>query len=185
MSCFVDGDSRTTRRLIGRHVALATVGAVSDTDRRWLEAVVARATRNVADGGGPFAAVVVRGDEVVGEGVNRVTRDLDPTAHAEVVAIRAACQTLGDHVLTGSVLVVVLRAVPAVPVGSAVGAARPRRLRRRPGRRGAGRLRRPGVLRAVRPAAGHLGALGARRSGSADAAAPFEAWLANADRVDY
>ena len=78
---------------------------MSDADRRWLEAVVARATQNVADGGGPFAAVVVRDDEAIGEGVNRVTRDLDPTAHAEVVAIRAACQTLGDHVLTGCVLV--------------------------------------------------------------------------------
>ena len=52
---------------------------------------MAHATRNVADGGGPFAAVVVRDDDVVAEGVNRVTRDLDPTAHAEVVAIRAAC----------------------------------------------------------------------------------------------
>jgi tRNA(Arg) A34 adenosine deaminase TadA len=44
--------------------------------------------------GGPFAAVVVRGDEVIATGTNLVTDSLDPTAHAEVVAIRAACQNI-------------------------------------------------------------------------------------------
>ena len=63
------------------------------------------AVDNVAAGGGPFAALVVREGEVVAEGVNRVTRDLDPTAHAEVVAIRAACQELADFSLAGCVLV--------------------------------------------------------------------------------
>ena len=64
---------------------------------RWLRDVVERATRNVADGGGPFAAMVVQGAEVVATGVNRVTRDLDPTAHAEVVAIRAAARDDAAH----------------------------------------------------------------------------------------
>ncbi|MDE0670864.1 MAG: nucleoside deaminase [Caldilineaceae bacterium SB0662_bin_9] len=50
--------------------------------------------------GGPFGAVVVRGDLVVAEGFNRVTSSLDPTAHAEVTAIRAACTALGTHQLT-------------------------------------------------------------------------------------
>ena len=77
----------------------------TDRERGWLADVVQRATRNVAEGGGPFAAVVVRDGVMVAEGVNRVTRDLDPTAHAEVVAIRAACQALGDHMLAGAVLV--------------------------------------------------------------------------------
>ena len=72
---------------------------------RWLQAAVERAVVNVAEGGGPFAALVVRGEDVVADGVNRVTRDLDPTAHAEVVAIRAACRALETHVLTGTVLV--------------------------------------------------------------------------------
>jgi tRNA(Arg) A34 adenosine deaminase TadA len=81
------------------------VAEATDRERGWLADVVQRATRNVAEGGGPFAAVVVRDGELVAEGVNRVTRDLDPTAHAEVVAIRAACQALGDHVLAGAVLV--------------------------------------------------------------------------------
>lgn len=79
--------------------------SVDPADLRWLHGVVEQATRNVDVGGGPFAAVVVRGDEVLGEGVNRVTRDLDPTAHAEVVAIRAACRSLEDFALTGCTLV--------------------------------------------------------------------------------
>lgn len=70
-----------------------------------LDAAVRRAVDNVAAGGGPFAAVVVRDDDIVAEGVNRVTRDLDPTAHAEVVAIRAACRAIGDFSLAGCVLV--------------------------------------------------------------------------------
>jgi tRNA(Arg) A34 adenosine deaminase TadA len=55
-------------------------------------------------GGGPFGATVVRADAVLGEGVNEVVRAGDPTAHAEVVAIRAACRTTGSHLLTGATL---------------------------------------------------------------------------------
>ena len=51
--------------------------------------------------GGPFGAVIARGDEWIAEGSNEVTSALDPTAHAEVVAIRAACRTLGHHSLSG------------------------------------------------------------------------------------
>ena len=56
---------------------------------------------NVRMGGGPFAAVVVRNGKIVAEGVNSVTTENDPTAHAEVVAIRAACKKLGIFELTG------------------------------------------------------------------------------------
>ena len=45
--------------------------------------------------GGPFGAVIVKGDRIVAEGVNQVTSTNDPTAHAEVLAIRQACQKLG------------------------------------------------------------------------------------------
>ena len=51
--------------------------------------------------GGPFGAVVARGDQWIAEGSNRVTNALDPTAHAEVVAIREACRKLGHHSLAG------------------------------------------------------------------------------------
>lgn len=51
--------------------------------------------------GGPFGAVVVRDGQIVAEGFNQVTSTNDPTAHAEVVAIRRACQTLGVFDLTG------------------------------------------------------------------------------------
>lgn len=70
-------------------------------DERWLQRAVALATANVADGGGPFGAVVVREGVEIAAGVNRVTRDGDPTAHAEVVAIRAACRALGTFSLAG------------------------------------------------------------------------------------
>ena len=54
---------------------------------------------NVRDGGGPFAAVVVRNSTVIGRGVNRVTSTNDPTAHAEVVAIREACRAINNFQL--------------------------------------------------------------------------------------
>ena len=63
---------------------------------------IALATENVVSGaGGPFGAVVVRAGEVIASGVNQVTATNDPTAHAEVVAIRAACKTLGSFQLAG------------------------------------------------------------------------------------
>jgi tRNA(Arg) A34 adenosine deaminase TadA len=62
---------------------------------------IALSLENVRQGGGPFAAVVVKDGVIVGEGTNQVTAGNDPTAHAEVVAIRAACAALGDFQLTG------------------------------------------------------------------------------------
>jgi len=60
------------------------------------------AVENVRAGhGGPFAALVVRDGEVIATGVNQVTSVNDPTAHAEIVAIRAACRALGHFQLTG------------------------------------------------------------------------------------
>ncbi|MCC5904715.1 MAG: nucleoside deaminase [Balneolaceae bacterium] len=51
--------------------------------------------------GGPFGCVIVKDGSVIAEGNNRVTSDNDPTAHAEIVAIRRACENLGEFQLTG------------------------------------------------------------------------------------
>jgi guanine deaminase len=84
--------------------AVAPLGTGSADDEAWIERAVQLAIRNVSAGGGPFGALVVRDGLVLGEGQNRVTRDLDPTAHAEVQAIRAACGSVGDFALPGATL---------------------------------------------------------------------------------
>lgn len=68
----------------------------------FLRRAIALATENVRSGkGGPFGAVIVREGKTVGEGTNTVTATNDPTAHAEVNAIRAAARTLGTFTLAG------------------------------------------------------------------------------------
>lgn len=62
---------------------------------------VALAEESVAKGGGPFGAVIARGGEIVAEGANCVVPHHDPTAHAEVSAIREAARRLGTHNLSG------------------------------------------------------------------------------------
>ncbi|MFJ4046073.1 nucleoside deaminase [Microbacterium sp. NPDC089987] len=70
----------------------------------YLAEAVRIAVENVRNAGGPFGAVVVTADGQVFEGVNRVTADLDPSAHAEVTAIRNACRGLGTFDLSGATL---------------------------------------------------------------------------------
>jgi guanine deaminase len=68
----------------------------------YLERAIELAGIGMAQGhGGPFGAVVVRGDQILAEAFNQVTGSHDPTAHAEVGAIRAACRTLGTFSLVG------------------------------------------------------------------------------------
>ena len=74
----------------------------SEPNPEFLRRAIALATKNVVSGsGGPFGAVIVRDGQIVAEAVNTVTATLDPTAHAEVNAIRAAAKTLGSFTLSG------------------------------------------------------------------------------------
>jgi guanine deaminase len=64
-------------------------------------AIALSAAKMAAGFGGPFAAIIARGGEVIASGWNQVTSANDPTAHAEIVAIREACRTLGSFSLKG------------------------------------------------------------------------------------
>ena len=74
---------------------------MTEDARGYIRQVIALAKDNVRQGGGPFAALIVRDGVVVATGANQVTLSNDPTAHAEVVAIRAACRVLSTFQLTG------------------------------------------------------------------------------------
>lgn len=78
--------------------------AVRHRDAEWLETAVDLARMNVADGGGPFGAFIVRDSFEPSRGVNWVTRDNDLTTQAEVCALRTACATLADFSLAGTTL---------------------------------------------------------------------------------
>lgn len=71
------------------------------TKEELMKMAIDMAVENVAAGGGPFGAVVARDGNVIATGVNRVTADNDPTAHAEVNAIRKAASVLGTFDLRG------------------------------------------------------------------------------------
>lgn len=71
-------------------------------EKRFMQHAIALSRKGMESGdGGPFGAVVVKGDEIIGEGWNQVLATTDPTAHAEVVAIRQACERLGAFQLAG------------------------------------------------------------------------------------
>ena len=74
-------------------------------DNVFLERAISLSREGMKGGrGGPFGCVVVKDNEVVAEGCNEVTSSNDPTAHAEVVAIRKACKALNTFQLTGCVI---------------------------------------------------------------------------------
>ncbi|MCI3928190.1 nucleoside deaminase [Streptomyces sp. AN091965] len=70
------------------------------------------ARQNVAEGGRPFATVIVKDGEILAESPNRVAQTNDPTAHAEILAIREACTKLGTEHLTGTTIYVLAHPCP-------------------------------------------------------------------------
>ncbi|MBP5619081.1 MAG: nucleoside deaminase [Bacteroidaceae bacterium] len=70
-------------------------------DKEFMQQAIDLSIENVKNGGGPFGAVIVENGKIIATGVNRVTASNDPTAHAEVNAIRAACQQKANFKLTG------------------------------------------------------------------------------------
>lgn len=74
---------------------------VSADDSKFMKMAINLSIENIDSGGGPFGAVIVRDGEIIATGTNRVVPNTDPTAHAEVMAIRSACAKLGTFQLTG------------------------------------------------------------------------------------
>jgi guanine deaminase len=72
-----------------------------DYDKKFMIKAIALSVENIQRGGGPFGAIIVKGGKIVATGVNRVTANTDPTAHAEVNVIRKAAKKLGTYDLTG------------------------------------------------------------------------------------
>ncbi len=154
------------------------------TPETFIREVIRLAEANVRRGGGPFAALVVHNGDVLAVGTNRVTADNDPTAHAEIVAIREACRRLGHFQLTGCDLYTSCEPCPMCL--GAIYWARPARVFYAATRHDAARagfddaliydeLERPGSERRI-PFI-HVS--------DRDAWAPFQVWLNHPDRTPY
>ena len=81
-----------------------TADAITEADELFMREAIRLSVESVVHGGGPFGAVIVKDGEIIAAQANSVTIDNDPTAHAEVNAIRAACQSLGTFDLDDCVI---------------------------------------------------------------------------------
>ncbi len=150
----------------------------------FLKQAIQLAEASVASGGGPFGALVVKDGVIIGRGNNRVTLDNDPTAHAEVQAIRDACRRLGDYQLSGCELY-----VSCAPCPMCLSAAYWARLdavwfvaSREQAAAAGFDDQYIGDQLALEPAGRDLPAVQVSLS---EAEAPFKAWLAKGDRREY
>lgn len=86
---------------INKQNGLVETSEYSVQDREFMQMAIELSIENIELGGGPFGAVIVQDGKVIAKGCNRVAPNNDPTAHAEVMAIRDACRTLGTFDLEG------------------------------------------------------------------------------------
>ena len=81
-----------------------TADSVTPADEQFMREAIRLSVESVAHGGGPFGAVIVKDGEIIAAQANSVTLDNDPTAHAEINAIREACRSLGTFDLDDCVI---------------------------------------------------------------------------------
>ncbi|GHH52858.1 tRNA(Arg) A34 adenosine deaminase TadA [Streptomyces candidus] len=159
--------------------------SVRVTEQAWLDEAIARATDSVRNGGGPFGALIAKDGEVVAIGNNQVTATLDPTAHAEVSAMRAACKVLNSFSLEGCVLVTSCEPCPMC-LSSALWA-RVDRIVFAADRDDAAAAgfddRKFYDLFEKTPAS--MWPMPVEQLQVSNRTAPFDAWLAKSDRIDY
>lgn len=150
----------------------------------FLAEAVRLAIESVRSGGGPYGALVVRDGKIIARGMNRVTIESDPTAHAEIVAIRRACEALGSFQLEGCD--VYSSTEPCPMCMGALYWARPRRVffaSSRDEAAGAGFDDRFIYDELARPVDARD--LEIRPISIDEAGAEFDAWAAATDRIEY
>jgi tRNA(adenine34) deaminase len=89
-----------------------SIESLLNPDKRWMKLALKEAERAGEMGEVPIGALVVKDGRIIGRGHNQVERLQDPTAHAEVLAVTAACETLGSKFLHGCTLYVTLEPCP-------------------------------------------------------------------------
>jgi tRNA(adenine34) deaminase len=89
-----------------------SVSLLLEPDRRWMRLALKEAEKAFELGEVPVGALVVRGGEILGKGHNMVEKLRDPTAHAELIAITAACETIRSKFLDGCTIYVTLEPCP-------------------------------------------------------------------------
>ncbi|MBB1255976.1 nucleoside deaminase [Streptomyces alkaliterrae] len=159
--------------------------SAQELELAWMNEAIRLATDSVANGGGPFGALIAKDGEIVALGNNQVTASLDPTAHAEVSAIRVACKELDTFSLEGCVLVTSCEPCPMC-LSSALWA-RVDRILFSADRDDAAVAgfddRKFYDLFEKRPAS--MWPAKVEQLDLPNRTAPFDAWLAKSDRVDY
>jgi guanine deaminase len=159
--------------------------SIQEIERTWMEKAITLATTSVINGGGPFGALIAKDGEVVALGNNQVTSTLDPSAHAEVSAIRAACKKLDTFSLEGCVLITSCEPCPMC-LSTALWA-RVDRLVYSADRHDAAVAgfddRKFYDLFEKKPAS--MWPMSVEHLDLPSRTAPFDAWLAKSDRIDY